>query len=278
VLSARHAWARELASNLKLERPLVGLDLETTGPYPEKDRIVQIGYVRIAVDGVVEERELDVHPEREIPAEVIAVHGITNERVANAPRFKDLAADLALVLLDADICGYNVKFDARFLHEEFKRANVDWLSAWERDRMKAGLPGKRLVDAYKIFAHKSPRDLAAAVKTYLNEDLQNAHTALADARAATRVLAAQLAQYPDLPRSVGELHDLFFETAPAGYVDVDKKLSLREGRIVVNFGKAHHGKFIEETPASYLEWMISSDFNRQVKRACREELERRRKR
>jgi len=257
----------------------VGLDLETTGPHVDSgDRVVQIGYVRIAVDGIVEEREIDVNPEREIPADAIAVHGISNERAQAALTFKQIAPELAKVFLDADLCGYNIRFDARFIHEEFRRAEVDWLSNYERERMRAGQPAKRLLDAYKIFAHKNPRDLAAAVQTYLSEELVNAHTALADARAATRVFHAQLIRHEDIPRDVGKLHDMFFETAPVGYVDVDKKLLFREGKIRINFGKAHVGKTIDVVPASYLEWILSSDFNRQVKQACREELNRRRTR
>jgi DNA polymerase-3 subunit epsilon len=262
MLEGRTAYARELAKLLALERPLVCFDVETTGNVAARDRIVQLGYVRIEPTGDVSEHQFDINPECEISEEVSKIHGITNEKAAGKPTFHQLAPELFEIFRDVDLCGYNLKFDVDFLLQEFLRVGVIWV------------PGA-FADTFKIYVTKHPRDLTSAVKLYLGEELINAHTALADARATFRVFHAQLLAHEDIPRSVGELNYLFFEAAPAGYVDSEKKLSLRNGKPVINFGKQHMGKTLDKVDRGYLEWILGADFSPAVKRAIREEFQRR---
>ena len=80
--------------NLRLDRPLVVFDLETTGTDPATDRIVEISALRIEVDGSrsIKTRRLD--PERPIPPGATAVHGIRDDDVRGAPTFRQVARSL----------------------------------------------------------------------------------------------------------------------------------------------------------------------------------------
>jgi DNA polymerase-3 subunit epsilon len=240
-----------LAELLQLERPLVCLDLETTGTSPQRDRIIQIGVVKILPSGEVQEGCQLVNPGMPIPPESTAVHKITDAMVADAPKFRDLAPKIQSGLSQADICGFNVNFDLAFTREELARCGLQ-------------LTHGKVIYGCDIFKRMEPRSLTAAMKFYLNEEFTDAHDALADARATVRVIVAQLLRYTDLPRSVDGLHKLFNETVKDGHVDPHGKLIWRNGVAVINFGK-HSGVALHEVPRTYIEWMLSGDFSPPLK-------------
>lgn len=240
-----------LGDLLQLERPLVCLDLETTGTSPQRDRIIQIGVVKILPTGEVQEGCQLVNPGMPIPPESTEVHHITDEMVADQPKFRDLATKLHTGLSQCDIAGYNVAFDLGFMREELARCGLQ-------------LTHGHVVDGFHIFRRYEPRGLTAAMKFFLGEDFPEAHDALADARATVRVIEAQLLRYPDLPRSVEGLHKLLNETVTGGNVDPHGKLIWRNGAAVVNFGK-HSGVPLSEVPRPYLEWMLNGDFSPALK-------------
>ena len=112
---------------LELKRPIVFFDLETTGVDVVKDRIVEMSLIKIHPNGEEETHTWLVNPERPIPPEVTAVHGIKDEDVADKPVFKDLAHRVFDLIKDADLAGYNSnKFDIPLLAEEFLRAGIDF--------------------------------------------------------------------------------------------------------------------------------------------------------
>jgi DNA polymerase III epsilon subunit-like protein len=73
---------------LKLDKPLIIFDTETTGLILSMDKIIELGYVKINNDGKIIKDDLYFNPEIEISEESIAVHGITNEQVKDKPTFK----------------------------------------------------------------------------------------------------------------------------------------------------------------------------------------------
>ena len=246
---------------LELKRPIVALDLETTGTNPKYDRVVQIGAVKVYPDGREKEWETFVNPERDIPPEVTKVHGITNEMVTaeGVLPFSAIGPKLELALADCDLCGYNISFDIRFLKSEFARLHRTFQHG-------------KVVDGFKIFQRKEQRNLKAAVKFFLDEDLDGAHTALVDARASLRVVMAQLERYSDLPRTVEGLNYLFFEKVDEGYLDNAKKLKWRNNKVCLNFGK-HKDTPLDQVPKEYLKWMMSGDFSGQVKKILDQALQ-----
>ena len=173
---------------LNLTKPLIVFDLETTGLDMIKDRIIQISYIKVMPDGTEDRKNLYVNPCREIPAEVVALTGISNEDVKDAPTFKQLAATLEKEFTGCDFAGYNSNhFDVPMLAEEFLRAGIDF------DFNKC-----RLIDAQTIFMKMERRNLAAAYKFYcgrkMEEDFE-AHRADQDTEATYRVLMGELDKY-----------------------------------------------------------------------------------
>lgn len=96
------------------------LDTETTGLEPkEGHRIIEIGCVEMVSRRLTGNNfHFYLQPDREIDAEAIQVHGITNEFLADKPRFKDIAADLVAYLQGSELIIHNAPFDLGFLNHE----------------------------------------------------------------------------------------------------------------------------------------------------------------
>ena len=103
------------------------LDTETTGLEPEQGhRIIEIGCVELIDRRMTGNNfHLYLQPDRRIDAGAIEVHGITNEFLADKPRFADVAADLMAYLGGAELVIHNAPFDIGFLNAELQRLG-DW--------------------------------------------------------------------------------------------------------------------------------------------------------
>ena len=258
--------AQELAAHLVLTRPLVCVDLEATGVWPGHDRIVQIAAASIFPDGSVSTWSSLVNPEQPMPPAALAIHGITDAMVASAPTFAQLAQPVGALLSECDLTGYNVaRFDRRLLAAEFRRAGVEDPTV-----------GAFVIDAYTIFVRQEPRSLDGALRCYGVEAGQahrQAHDASSDVEATVAVLAAQLNTYPDLPKTVTELHDWLYPIDP-NRIDADGKLVWRDGIATVTFG-AQAGTSLADLAAgdrSFLEWVLRKDFSDEVKAIVRDAL------
>lgn len=236
--------------DLKLKRPLVILDLETTGVSIAADRIVEFSALKVTPGGSEEWLTMRLNPGIPISAEATRVHGITDADVAGEPHFKDVAKKIASFLEGCDLAGFNsMKFDIPILCEEFLRINVDFDPARHK-----------YVDVQVIFHKKEQRTLSAAYKFYCDKNLDNAHNASADTAATYEILKAQLDRYPDLENDIDKLsaYSAFNNNA-----DLAGRIVFNEqGTEVFNFGK-HKGKPVElvfkEEP-SYYSWMMNGDF------------------
>lgn len=178
---------------LPLERPLVVFDLETTGLTPGEDKTVEIAYQKIMPNGEVIAAVQRLNPLRPIPKDSTAVHGITDEDVANAPSFAKLCYELWSIFEGVDVGGFNVYgYDLPFLRAEFATVgkNFDYSN-------------RRILDAKFIFHKFAPRDmvsrrdLSAATKEYCGETHTSAHTAEGDVAVTVKVLEKQLERYPE---------------------------------------------------------------------------------
>src|SRR3984957_8147962 len=94
-----------------LPQDLVFVDLETTGGNAARDRITEVGIVRIRDGELVEEWSSLVNPERPIPSYIEAFTGISSEMVADAPRFAGIAALVLRKLQGAVFVAHNARFD-----------------------------------------------------------------------------------------------------------------------------------------------------------------------
>lgn len=242
--------------HLVLSRPLVFLDLETTGVNPTMDRIVEMSLIKVHPIGLRETMTSRVNPGVPIPPESSRVHGITDADVAGAPAFAHIAPKVLAFIGDADLAGFNIqRFDLPMLSRELTQAGL-----------RLDMTGRAVVDAQIIYHRRVPRDLSAAYRLYCGKDLNDPHTAQGDVEACVEVLDAQLAAYPDLPRTPQELSDYFNPRDPNA-IDPDGKLVWRDGEAVVAFGQ-HRNRTLRAVAAEfpdYLQWMLTSDFDQTVK-------------
>lgn len=246
---------QDLARRLHLRQRLIAVDVETTGIDPQADRIVQIaGYVVQPRDpdaGVYDITPIGPHlvnPERPIPSEAAAVHGITDADVHGAPTWRELAAVLAPACVGEPIAlvAFNGRFDARFIAAEFAR--VSMVDAAE------AIATAPILDPYRIYQQKCPRTLTAAVQHYCGRELgDEAHDALADITATVEVLVQQLDLYDDLPTSVAALDDYCAQRDPS-WIDREGKFVWRDGEAVCMVGK-WRGTPLRKVEKSYLAWM-----------------------
>jgi DNA polymerase-3 subunit epsilon len=118
---ARRLDAQALAA--ALSRPIVFVDLETTGADAQRDRITEIGVVEVGPDGIVEWDTL-LDPGVGIPPFIQRLTGITDEMVQDRPTFASLAEGLVERLQGKLFVAHNARFDYGFLKNEFRRAGV----------------------------------------------------------------------------------------------------------------------------------------------------------
>jgi DNA polymerase-3 subunit epsilon len=247
--------------NLQLDRKVAVLDLETTGTNYKTDRIVQFAVLSIVPGDEPQVFAAHVNPGMPIPPAATAVHGISDEDVANAPPFAKLAEELFEELADAALIGYNLKrFDLPMLIEEFARCGIDFLM---KDRL--------VIDAYQIFREMQPRNLSGALDFFCGRTHDKAHRADEDVDATALVLDGELGRFTGLPRTLNELHERF--ATP----DLMGKFRLEGNELVFGFGK-HAGRPLAEvvqTDPEYLRWMLDAgDFLPDVQKIVRGQLER----
>ena len=254
---------------LKLTKPIVFFDLETTGVNVGSDHIVEICLHKVNPDNTTETFVRRVRPADaqgrtiHIPEVTTAIHGISDADVADKPTFRELAPEVAAFIADADLAGYNSnKFDVPMLVEEFLRVGYPF-----------SLKQRRLVDVQNIFHKMEQRTLKAAYRFYCDKNLDNAHSADADTLATYEVLKAQLDRYQDADfvapdgtvskPVVNDIEQLSLFTTNTLWADLVGHIAYdQQHREVFNFGK-HKGKTLESVftaEPAYYDWMMKADF------------------
>jgi DNA polymerase-3 subunit epsilon len=244
--------------NLKLTRPLVFFDLETTGLDIIKDHILELSYIKLQPDGSEKAETFRFRPVSAlgnvvpIPADSTAVHGIHDEDVADCPSFAEKAAELYKDVFEgADLAGFNSnKFDVPMLVEKFLNAGISY-----------DLKDVRLIDVQTIYHKLEKRNLEAAYRFYCGKELDNAHSADADTRATFEVMKAQLDHYPDeLKNDVEFLSEYSSHTKN---LDLAGRVALNdENKEIFTFGK-HKNKTVEEIvkkDPGFFGWLMRGDF------------------
>ena len=238
---------------LKLGRPLVAIDLETTSAEVNNARIVQIAYLKYEVDGRIKSYNQLVNPRYPIAPNAVEVHGISQEMVKDQPSFEDISYNILDDLVGVDFAGYNVVFDLQILIAEFNRISVKFHTV-----------GSNIIDGYKLWTALRPRSLSDAVKEWTGEDPKNAHDALADIQMTMGVIESQAKEITLEDDPVRQLGKMGFPTL----VDLAGKFGRREdGEIVFQFSK-HKGEIARKYP-DFLKWMMRSDFSLETKWWCK---------
>ncbi|MDD3721892.1 MAG: exonuclease domain-containing protein [Lutibacter sp.] len=245
---------------LKLKKPIVFFDLETTGINIAKDRIVEISILKVFPNGNKESKTWLVNPEMEIPKEASDIHGITNEKVVTEPTFNELAPQVSKMIKGCDLAGFNSnRFDIPLLAEEMLRANVDF-----------SMKNRISIDVQVIFHKKEERTLSAGYQFYCGKNLDNAHSAEADTNATYEILMAQLEKYDDLENNVQFLNDYSTHIKRAdlaGFIIFDK-----ENKEIFTFGKYKNHKVekVLKDDKGYFSWIQNADFPLYTKKVLEE--------
>ena len=239
-----------------LKNPLIVLDIEATGDSVTKDRIVELGMIKVFDDGREEVFDKRLNPEIPIPINISEIHGIYDIDVKNCPTFKELANEIKEFIADSNLCGFNSnKFDIPILEEEFLRADIN-----------LNFKEKKLIDVQNIFHKMEKRTLSAAYNFYCSKEMDNAHSAIHDARATLDVLKAQTRKYEELENSVDFLSE--FSKVNSRAVDYAARIIIDENNIpTINFGK-HKGKSVKsifDKEPGYYSWILRSDFAHNTK-------------
>ena len=241
---------------LKLDRPLVVFDIESTGVNPRKDRIIELAAIKLHPNGSEDEKTWLLNPTVPIPLETTAIHGITDEIVKECPTFADAAEEIFAFFEGCDLSGFNAdRFDIPCLEEEFARTGRNFAASQRRH-----------VDVQRIYHRMEPRDLTAAVRFYLGREHEGAHGAEADAKATVEVLKAQMIKYPSLPRTSAEMDEYLLPHDP---LNADRQGMIRwiDGAWCINFGKKKGARLatLLANERNYLRWIVNGAFDTEVR-------------
>lgn len=242
----------QLIKKLKLDKPIVFFDLETTGLDVGNDRIVSISTIKIMPDGETISKNTFINPTIKISQEATEIHGITNEMLMDKPKFSQLAKSLYEFMKDCYIGGYNNNyFDNSVLQEEFLRCDIDF-------------PNHEVtsVDVCAIYKNYEKRDLSSAYKFYCGKELENAHDAQADNEATLDVFLSQYQFYDDLNgKSIQEISKIGKNES---WVDFQGRIIKdADGDYCWNFGKPKGKKIKSEM--GFGDWVLTNNFPQSFK-------------
>ncbi len=163
----------------------VVLDTETTGlNVKEGDRIVEIGAIELINRHITNSKfHKYINPERGVSEEAVQVHGITNEKLAQSPLFREISDELLGFIEDADLIIHNAEFDLGFLNNEL--ALIDGHANQKLQELC------QIIDTLELARSKHPgqrNDLDSLCRRYgVNNTNRTLHGALLDAELLARV-------------------------------------------------------------------------------------------
>lgn len=249
---------------MKLKKNLIVLDIESTGVWVEKDKIIEIALLKYGPDRTKETFQTRLNPGIAIPAVVTELTGISDEDVKNAPRFKDVADKIFSFIGDSDMAGFNVeRFDLVLLKREFQEVGIRF--EWDE---------RKIYDAQKVYHLNEKRDLSAAYQFYCGKELAGAHSALADSEAVYAILEKQVAKYGKGAQEISVLEQFEYESL-FDFHDEERKFCWWNGKLYLMFGKYARKMPLEDVVKSdraYLNWILAKDFSDSVKAIVRAAL------
>jgi DNA polymerase-3 subunit epsilon len=229
-------------------KPFAIIDVETTGTNPLRDRVIEIAVIR--TDGAGEFSTL-VNPGRPLPPFITSLTGINGEELTDAPRFEEIAPEIADLLEGAVFVAHNARFDYAFVRNEFRRIGISFSAPT--------LCTVRL--SRKLYPKVGKHNLESIIQRHAIA-VEQRHRALDDARAVQAFLSvareekgeasyhaalAKLLKIPSLPAGVPEEMVRGLPDAPGVYLFygkqdeilyVGKSVNIRE-RVLSHFAGDH---------------------------------------
>ncbi len=249
--------------DLKLSRPLVFIDTDSTGLDVRNARIIRLATLKLYEDGTMESRVRLINPGMPIPPGATLINGITDSDVRDASPFSAYASGIAQFLHNCDMAGYGVeKFHLPLIQAEFERSRIDFPNE-ERS----------VVDLLSIFYRLAPRDFYAAYANFADGDPPPRSDAEGRLRAMMDILLGQMASSSEIGTSPVDIM-MWSKGWNASWIDKDGRF-IRDssGEILVNFGRYAGERLLDvkEKNPGYLLWIASNDnFNEEARNIARE--------
>ena len=246
---------QKIVKLLKLEKPLVVFDIETTGLSLHSDKIVELAYIKIWPSGRVKKEDMLFDPEMAISPEAVAVHGIEDQHLKGKPKFRDAAHELWEVFQDSYYGGFNVmNFDLPLIRREFLRCGMDFFYT-----------PKDIVDSREIFRKMVPRSLSSTYEYYTGHESKGWHTAMADTESSLEILVRQLEKYKEVRdwEFINKMH----KSEEDENLDGTRKFYWLHGEAYFAFSKYRDRpvKEIARVDPGFMNWILKADFSEEVK-------------
>ena len=251
---------------MKINKPLVFFDIESTGLDITKDKIIEITILKLSISGRKNTFTFRINPEIPIPSENSKIHGIYDKDVKNLPSFKKVGNKIKKLLYKCDLVGFNIlKFDLPILIEEFKNNKISF-----------SINDINIIDVQKLYHLMEKRNLSSAYKFYCNKTLKNSHSSFSDTMATYEIFLNQLKKYDNqevfdlkgnkmgkISKNLNEINN----TLNNNMIDLEGRFIMDNDDPVFNFGK-YKGKKIKEIlkkNPGYFNWIIKGKFSNDTK-------------
>lgn len=251
---------------LKINKPLVFFDIESTGLDIIKDKIIEITILKLNTSGKKNSFTFRINPGIPIPLESSKIHGIYDNDVKNSSSFKEVGDQIKQLLYKCDLVGFNIlKFDLPILIEELKNNKINF-----------PINNINIIDVQKLYHLMEKRNLSAAYRFYCNKTLKNSHSSFSDTMATYEIFLNQLEKYDnqevfDLKgNKMGKISKNLCEvnnTLNNNMIDLEGRFVMDNDVPVFNFGK-YKGKKIKEVLKEnphYFNWIIKGKFSNDTK-------------
>lgn len=195
----------------------IAIDLETTGLDPKRDRMIEIGAVRVERGRVVEQFSSLVNPQRTLEPRITALTGITDEMLASAPELSEVLSEVLAFCGEWPLLGHHVIFDYSFL----KRAAVNAGQSFAR----SGVDTLKL--ARRFMPEQEKKNLSAAC-AFFGVGQKEAHRAVSDAISSHQLYQKLLEQYGKEEPELFEPKPLIYNVKKEQPASKKQKEGLRE--------------------------------------------------
>ncbi len=237
---------------LEIDRPIIFLDVQTTGPDSRTARIVRLATLRVEPDGQERFRSQLINPMAPISPGATEFHGITDEDVADCKPFGVYAKALYEYLDGCDLAGFGIRrFHLKVLRQEFEFAGIDF-----------HLSNRTIVDAMEVFHRLEPRDFDSAHRRFVGGEFNRLSSDHATVNAVRAIIAGQINQHPELPSEPARLEEWATGASSEQHIDDQGRFTLSDdGDPIINFGRYRGFTLYDmsENHADYLRWIASDE-------------------
>ena len=194
-------YAEDVNNNLTAlpatDATIVAFDTETTGLSPSKDRIIEIGAVKIRNGKVIATKGWLINPQQDIPSYATRIHGISNDMVADQPVFAEVYPEFKAFIGDSVLVAHNARFDVNFVSSELNRQGLEY-------------PDNQVLDSLKLFRKWYPElksHKLGSVAGHLGVKEGKFHRAVEDTRYLARIFLKSISEQEPSP-TLGDLSDI----------------------------------------------------------------------